>query len=180
MRRARQRVEARTWDVFPNKETQRCFPKQDRSLKTDNNEFTLWRRKDCCLYPRPGGCLRCYRQIFATQYLRPKWAYPTQAAERQHGCKSKQSGSQVHSNPYESPKSSIPSNGIGDFLRFDIFFRTSYNRKVYFLQRRSFILCPCSNVIFFLFLRSSCSPRGSRLLLKVCWALRRFPVCPMC
>ena len=25
MRRARQEIEARTWDVFPNKETQRCF-----------------------------------------------------------------------------------------------------------------------------------------------------------
>ena len=37
---------------------------------------------DICLYTRPGECPNCYRTIFATIPLRPKWAQ-TQAAERQ-------------------------------------------------------------------------------------------------
>ena len=40
---------------------------------------------DICLYTRPGECPNCYRTIFATIPLRPKWAYLTQAAERQLG-----------------------------------------------------------------------------------------------
>ena len=107
MRRARQEIEARTWDVFPNKETQRCFPKQDRSLKTDNNEFTLWRRKDCTSIPGREGVWDAIAKALPRYHCVPKRAYRAQAAERQHGCKPKQSGSQVHSNPYESSKSPI-------------------------------------------------------------------------
>ena len=61
------------------------------------------------LYPRPGGCLRCYRQIFATLPLRPNRAQPSQAVGRQQRTNGKRKAvPKFIARPYESPKSPIP------------------------------------------------------------------------